>query len=91
MALFKSASDVLDIGCGRGELLDLLREQGLQARGIDINDEMVALCRGRGLTAEKSDAIAFLNACRLSATVGIVSQPGAGAGAPVIAATAPLS
>ena len=43
------------------ELLELLREQGVQARGIDINDEMVA-CAGSGLTADKADAITFLNA-----------------------------
>jgi hypothetical protein len=48
LPLFAGATNVLDVGCGRGELLDLLREQGVQARGIDINDEMVALCRTRG-------------------------------------------
>jgi len=62
LPLFAGATNVLDVGCGRGELLDLLREQGVQARGIDVNDEMVALCRTRGLTAEKADAVAFLNA-----------------------------
>ena len=62
LPLFAGATNVLDVGCGRGELLDLLREQGVQARGIDINDEMVARCRERGLTADKADAIAFLNA-----------------------------
>jgi O-antigen chain-terminating methyltransferase len=62
LPLFAGATNVLDVGCGRGELLDLLREQGVQARGIDINDEMVALCRTRGLTADKADAVAFLNA-----------------------------
>ena len=33
---------VLDLGCGRGELLDMLREQGIEARGIDIAPELVA-------------------------------------------------
>jgi 2-polyprenyl-3-methyl-5-hydroxy-6-metoxy-1,4-benzoquinol methylase len=62
LPLFAGATNVLDVGCGRGELLDLLREHGVQARGIDVNDEMVALCRTRGLTADKADAVAFLNA-----------------------------
>lgn len=62
LPLFAGATNVLDVGCGRGELLDLLREQGVQARGIDVNDEMVALCRTRGLAADKADAVAFLNA-----------------------------
>jgi len=62
LPLFEGASDVLDIGCGRGELLDLFREQGISARGIDINDEMVETCRSRGLTAERADALSFLAA-----------------------------
>jgi len=44
------------------ELLDLFREQGISARGIDINDEMVETCRSRGLTAERADALSFLAA-----------------------------
>ncbi len=60
--LFAGARDVLDIGCGRGELLDLFREQGVDARGIDVNDEMVEACRARGLTAERADALEYLTA-----------------------------
>jgi len=62
LPLFAGAANVVDVGCGRGELLELLREQCVEARGIDINDEMVAQCRARGLSADKVDAIAFLNA-----------------------------
>ncbi len=62
LPLFAGAAEVLDVGCGRGELLDLLRERGVTARGIDINDEMVAICRTRGLTADKADALTFLAA-----------------------------
>lgn len=60
--LFAGARGVLDIGCGRGELLDLFREYGVDARGIDVNDEMVEACRARGLTAERADALAYLAA-----------------------------
>jgi O-antigen chain-terminating methyltransferase len=55
-----SAGDVLDIGCGRGELLALLSEAGIPARGIDVNGEMVALCRERGFNAEQADALTYL-------------------------------
>jgi len=62
LPLFAGAGNVLDVGCGRGELLELFRERGVTARGIDVNDEMVALCRSRGLTADKADALTFLAA-----------------------------
>jgi SAM-dependent methyltransferase len=58
--LFSGASDVLDFGCGRGEFLDLLREQGISARGVDLNHEMVEICRGRGLEVAEGDGLAFL-------------------------------
>ena len=58
--LFEGASDVLDVGCGRGEFLDLLRAAGISARGIDLNDEMAAVCRERGLDATAGDALSYL-------------------------------
>jgi len=57
---FAGASDVLDIGCGRGEFLALLREGGITARGIDLNDAMVAVCREKGFEATKADALSYL-------------------------------
>jgi SAM-dependent methyltransferase len=58
--IFAGASDVLDIGCGRGEFLALLRENGVTARGIDLNDAMVAVCREKGFEATKADALSYL-------------------------------
>jgi len=58
--MFASASDVLDVGCGRGELLELLRKHGIKAHGIDANQAMVDLCVSRGLAAERADALAYL-------------------------------
>jgi 2-polyprenyl-3-methyl-5-hydroxy-6-metoxy-1,4-benzoquinol methylase len=60
LPLFEGASDVIDIGCGRGEFLDLLRERGISGHGVDLNDEMVAVCRDRGLNATVGDALSFL-------------------------------
>jgi SAM-dependent methyltransferase len=60
VAIFAGATDVLDIGCGRGEFLGLLREHGVSGRGIDLNDAMVEVCRDKGLEATKADALSYL-------------------------------
>jgi O-antigen chain-terminating methyltransferase len=57
---FEGAADVLDVGCGRGEFLDLLAARGISGRGVDLNHEMVAGCRERGLQVEDSDALGYL-------------------------------
>jgi SAM-dependent methyltransferase len=62
LPLVAGASGVLDVGCGRGEFLELMRENGIGARGIDVNSEMVDLCREGGLAAEQRDALAYLTA-----------------------------
>ena len=62
LPLFEGASDVLDVGCGRGEFLDLLREQKIAARGVDVNAEMAEECRARGLDASAGDALTYLDA-----------------------------
>ena len=58
--LFAGASDVLDIGCGRGEFLALLKGAGVSARGVDTNAEMVATARERGLDATHQDGLGYL-------------------------------
>lgn len=60
LPIFAGANDVVDIGCGRGELLQLLAERGVGARGADINPAMVDLCRSKGLDVEQADALSFL-------------------------------
>jgi SAM-dependent methyltransferase len=57
---FEGASDVLDIGCGRGEFLELLREKGVSGRGLDVNHEMVEVCLSRGLDVAEGDALSYL-------------------------------
>src|SRR5690606_20388860 len=46
---------VLDLGCGRGEALEILGRHGVGARGVDGNARMVEACRERGLEAEQGD------------------------------------
>lgn len=60
--LFAGQSDVIDLGCGRGEFLDLLRQQGISGRGVDVNAAMVEETRARQLTAEVGDALSYLKA-----------------------------
>ncbi|MEZ4861311.1 MAG: class I SAM-dependent methyltransferase [Caldilineaceae bacterium] len=57
---FERFPTVLDIGCGHGEFLQLLRAAGHEAVGIDIDPAMVAACTERGLTAYEADALAWL-------------------------------
>lgn len=52
----------LDLGCGRGEWLELLGENGFDARGVDLDDGMLAACHERGLAATRGDALAALRA-----------------------------
>lgn len=57
---FTGAVDVLDVGCGRGEFLDVLKEHGVPARGLDINPEMVKVCQMRGLDVVEGDVVSYL-------------------------------
>jgi SAM-dependent methyltransferase len=57
---FRDAAPVLDVGCGRGEFLALLREAGVDARGVDADADMVAYARGEGLEVEQADALSYL-------------------------------
>jgi 2-polyprenyl-3-methyl-5-hydroxy-6-metoxy-1,4-benzoquinol methylase len=57
---FAERSPLLDVGCGRGEFLELMREAGVEARGIDLNGENVALCRAKSLRVEPADLFVHL-------------------------------
>jgi 2-polyprenyl-3-methyl-5-hydroxy-6-metoxy-1,4-benzoquinol methylase len=71
-ARFDGHAPVLDIGCGRGEMLEVFRQAGTAAHGIDLNDDSVALCRSKGLEAEKADLFAYLNSLADSSLSGVV-------------------
>jgi O-antigen chain-terminating methyltransferase len=55
-----NTAPILDVGCGRGEWLELLRDKGLRASGVDANRLMVGECAARGLDATETDAVAYL-------------------------------
>jgi len=58
---FSGRQSVLDIGCGRGEFLEAMRDAGVPARGIDLSEESVAMCRAKGLNAEVADLFVYLS------------------------------
>jgi SAM-dependent methyltransferase len=68
---FRDAAPVLDVGCGRGELLELLREAGVEARGIDADADMVAYARGEGLDVEQADLVQHLESLEGGSLGGI--------------------
>jgi glycosyltransferase involved in cell wall biosynthesis/2-polyprenyl-3-methyl-5-hydroxy-6-metoxy-1,4-benzoquinol methylase len=71
LALFHDSQPVLDIGCGRGVFLQLCREQGLSASGVDQDPEMVRLCREQGLEVSESEALQYLEHIPEAALGGI--------------------
>lgn len=56
----ESEALILDIGCGRGEWLELLREYGYHPVGVDMNADMVKRAQRKGLTVIESDALAYI-------------------------------
>jgi len=57
---FGPGESVLDVGCGRGEFLELLRDKGCVASGVDIDIGMVEVCHRKGLDVYHDDAFQFL-------------------------------
>lgn len=61
VSYFSDRKRVLDLGCGRGEFLELMRENGIGARGVDANLDMVLLGKERGLDVTHGDLFAYLD------------------------------
>ena len=64
---------ILDVGCGRGEWLELLRDEGLKAVGVDSNRLFVACCRARGLDVVEGELLSHLRTLP-SAGLGAVTS-----------------
>ena len=65
---------VVDLGCGRGELLELLRDAGVPAYGVDTEPDFVALVAEKGLEIRQEDAIAHLEGVAAGELDGIVAS-----------------
>ncbi len=57
---FQTERTVLDLGCGRGEFLDLLSQNNIPAEGVDFNEQMITICRERGLECRTGDIVESL-------------------------------
>jgi glycosyltransferase involved in cell wall biosynthesis/SAM-dependent methyltransferase len=57
---FQGVAWVLDLGCGRGEFLDVLAERGVEARGVDRDESMVTRAREKGRDVVLGDAVSHL-------------------------------
>jgi O-antigen chain-terminating methyltransferase len=68
---FRGRANALDLGCGRGEFLEMMRAMGVPARGIDLSAESVALCRHKGLEAEIADLFEYLESLPEASLDGI--------------------
>ncbi|MDD3220936.1 MAG: methyltransferase domain-containing protein [Lachnospiraceae bacterium] len=57
---FEGRKNVLDLGCGRGEFLELLKENDIEAIGVEFYTEFAEYCRMKDLKVEEADALAYL-------------------------------
>ena len=68
----KERAPVVDLGCGRGEWLEILGDAGIEARGVDTNLVQIAQCRARNLNVSEGDFLAHLQSLA-DASVGAVT------------------
>jgi SAM-dependent methyltransferase len=69
---FRDCGPVLDIGCGRGEFLELLGAEGIEARGVELDPDLAETCRARGFDVVHADGLDVLRAAEKGSLGGIV-------------------
>jgi SAM-dependent methyltransferase len=73
LALKALNAPLLDLGCGRGEWLELLRDHGVPAYGVDTNDRFAEENRERGLDVRLEDALAHIRGLPESSVAGVTA------------------
>lgn len=73
LQLFSNLEPVIDIGCGRGEFVALLTENGVKAEGVDISESMLEVAQERGLPCRKQGALECLQAKEDNSMGGVFS------------------
>jgi SAM-dependent methyltransferase len=71
LAAFDGAGPVCDLGCGRGEFLELAKGQGVEAYGVDSDEEAIATCLALGLDARREDLFEHLESLPGSSLGGV--------------------
>jgi SAM-dependent methyltransferase/glycosyltransferase involved in cell wall biosynthesis len=72
--LVREHAPVLDVGCGRGELLEALREQGIAARGVDLDAGMAARAKERGLDVVVADGVEYVEGVAEGSLGAVISM-----------------
>lgn len=75
---FRGCQNVLAVGCGRGELLQMLKQEGIPVRGTETNGTLVGYCRDNGLDVSRIDPVDFLETCADGSLDGIALSRFAG-------------
>lgn len=70
---FKERGRVLDIGCGTGTFLTLLRDNNIGAYGVDIDRRNIDACKAKGLEAVQADAVAHLDSLEKGSIDGLIA------------------
>jgi SAM-dependent methyltransferase len=73
-ALAEAPGTVLDLACGRGELLDRLRAAGVECYGVDSRPDLVRACQERGLDARPADPLRHLESVSEGSLGGVFAS-----------------
>lgn len=68
-----SDKSVVDLGCGRGEFLELLSESGIDSLGVDSSAIAIAECQEKGFEAKQMDLLDYLSSCEDESLRAVVS------------------
>lgn len=71
---FRGCSEVWDLGCGRGEFLEIMRENGIPARGVETGKDAFLLCLEKGLAVTEQDLFSCLESLADESAGGIFSS-----------------
>lgn len=74
LSYFTGCTNVLDIGCGWGEFLELLKENHIGGHGVDNDQKMVSLCLSKGLSVRNADSVIYLSSLDDGALDGIFTD-----------------
>lgn len=69
---FKGKHNILDIGCGRGEFLEILKHEGITAIGLEVDEDMIMICEEKQLHVVNQDAISYLESIEDCSLGGII-------------------